>query len=736
MRRFTINLRAKFDLMRALGVHGALFFMFVATICAVKPKIAHAADVRVPLTIDYLALREAIKHQMYTGPDGRAPLWNGPDICEFLYATDPAFSRAPAALKFETNASLALGLSVRGKCVSPIKWQGIIEAETAPYIETGLQLKFHVKDLNLLDEHHKKSLVVGKGFDLIKRYFIPRLESFTFDLNPAVQQLSALAEAASTPDVAERISTAMASIHSEPGVAATPDGVRITLVITVPDEGGTVASATPVPLTPEEIAAFEKLLDQWDAFLVFAVKQMGGVTGDEQFRSDILRILLDSRFRLVQAISNPPVTAGSDPVRALFIDEWSQLHDAVKGAAARGTLGTRGLELMSFISAGDALFALDQAAPALGMRISADDLRRLAHILAPSATGDPLVYDYNEDPDLKKMFGVTEPPELPGKIEESDAPVPLPEASGSTTSTATPTASAAASISITAPPVTASPIPTTPPSPAVAASPTPPPSAPPSMTPTATIAPPATASPLPLQTSPTQSVTPATSSWLDWPIRMLSPAEAYAAEPGILGELENVAHVLRRAVVDAQNAATYRADMGRLLDLSADRQFALDEADPRFHPLYKNLVLSAAWQESCWRQFILVDGRVRWLESSTGDIGLMQVNKRVWRGFYNIDRLKWDVLYNAGAGSEILGRMMDAAVSSGGRTPSGDSLARSAYAAYNGGPGALHRWLRHEPPEQRAIDNAFWQKYQAVKSGQSIDIMSCVESWGHSPGHQ
>jgi Transglycosylase SLT domain len=216
---------------------------------------------------------------------------------------------------------------------------------------------------------------------------------------------------------------------------------------------------------------------------------------------------------------------------------------------------------------------------------------------------------------------------------------------------------------------------------------------------------------------------------------MLSPAEACAAEPGILGELESVAHVLRRAVVDAQNAAEYRADMGRLLDLSADRQFAVDDADLRFRPLYKNLVLSAAWQESCWRQFILVDARVRWLESSTGDIGLMQVNKRVWRGFYNIDRLKWDVLYNAGAGTEILGRMMDDAVSSGGRTPSPDSLARSAYAAYNGGPGALHRWQRHEPAEQRAIDDAFWEKYQAVKRGDSIDIMSCVESWGHAAGH-
>ena len=39
--------------------------------------------------------------------------------------------------------------------------------------------------------------------------------------------------------------------------------------------------------------------------------------------------------------------------------------------------------------------------------------------------------------------------------------------------------------------------------------------------------------------------------------------------------------------------------------------------------------------------------------TATGDLGVMQVNKHVWRGFYDIDRLKWDVLYNAGAGCEI-----------------------------------------------------------------------------------
>jgi hypothetical protein len=699
-RRSFNNFRANFDMMRAIVVRLALFVSIAAATVAFPQQSAHAGDVRVPLTIDYYALTAAIRHQLYTGPGGRAPVWNGASPCQYFNATDPMFSHAGEALKFETAASLALGVSVGDHCVGPVEWNGIIEAETSPYLAPGLQLKFHVQDLNLLNPQHQKTLIVGKGFDLIKGNLIPLVETFTYDLNPAVQQLSALAEAASTSDVAERVRTAMATLRSDPQVTANEDGVRITLIITVPDVQ-LAAQGTPAPLTPEEIAAFEKLLDQWDAFLAFAVKQMGGAVGDPQFRAAIMRILLDSRYRLVDALANPAANqGGGDPVRVLFLDEWNQLHDAIKSAASRGALGGRGLELMSFISAGDALFALDQAAPALGMRISADDLRRLAHILAPTATGDPLEYNFDEDPTLKHLFGVPEPPSMPGPIEESDIPPSSPEASPSAAAAPAPSAGSSPAAASPAAPMTIVPSPT-PPMPPAAASPTP----------------------------------DASSSWLEPPLRWLSPADACAEEPGLIANLERAALKLKRVIVSTANVDSYRSNMETLLQLSAERELQTDPIDGKYTATYETLVKSAAWQESCWRQFVVVNGRVRWLESSTGDVGLMQVNKRVWRGFYSVPRLEWDVLYNAGAGAEILMRMLSYAIDDrhGGVAP--DAAARSAYAAYNAGPRALHRWTKREPPELKAIDDSFWSKYQSIKRGNSIDILSCAENWGHAPGH-
>src|SRR5262249_24868583 len=265
------------------------------------------------------------------------------------------------------------------------------------------------------------------------------------------------------------------------------------------------------------------------------------------------------------------------PVRTLFVDTWQRLGLAVRAAARRGQFGSRSLQFLSFISAGDALFALDQAAPPLRMRISADDLRGLEHIIAADVAGVPLEFNFAEDPELRRLLGPTLVP-LTGTPESSPtispSPVETPGAAG------------------------------------------------PSSNPT-----------------PTPQGTPQTSGWLHIPWSLLEPRDACAAEPlGIVPQLNQVAVRLRRIVVDEANALSYRGDMERLLGLSVQRQLEASDLDPRFHATFHKLVKSAAWQESCWRQFIKRDDRVTWLESSTGDIGLMQVNKHVWRGFYNLEK--------------------------------------------------------------------------------------------------
>ena len=680
----------------------AIVVIFIA-----RPARARASQVRIPLTIDYITLREALKRKLYTAPGGRAELWNGLDDCQFLYAENPEFARATAGgaatVQLETANSLGLGVAMGSRCLNAVQWSGIVQALGVPYIAPGLQLKFHFTDLNVFDSAHQKTVLVGQGFDLIKGYLIPRLDDFSYDLNPAVQQLAAMIADSVPPDAADRVRAAVASLTAEPNIAALDDGIRVTLVMTVPD----VPALTAIPgaassPTPAELKAFQDTLDQWDAFMVFSIKQLGGAVGDQQFRDQLLQILLDSRYRLVDALNNPSAAAGPDPVRLLFLDEWTQLHDAVRAAAQRGMLGARALEFMSFISAGDALFALDQAAPALGVRISAADLRRLAHIMAPTATADPLQFNYGEDRDLKKLFAVPEPPASHHPIEEEDIPPSTPAASPGASTTGVPT-------------------------------------------PTPTPAPSArlfrnylaryfTGEAASRSEAGEGSALSGLSLRL---LALLSPPDADAAEESdtaLMPRLQDVANRLYRLVVNEANADAYRIDMGMLLKLSAEHQLGEGGVAADNAQTYLALVLSTAWQESCWRQFVTDGARIRWLESATGDIGLMQVNKHVWRGFYDIERLKWDVLYNAGAGCEILARMMQYASAAQPKfdpVPIASHLARSAYAGYNGGPGACNRWRRREPPALKQIDASYLEKYRAVETGTPIDILSCARSWGH-----
>ena len=118
------------------------------------------------------------------------------------------------------------------------------------------------------------------------------------------------------------------------------------------------------------------------------------------------------------------------------------------------------------------------------------------------------------------------------------------------------------------------------------------------------------------------------------------------------------------------------------------------------------------------------------LRSDSGDVGLMQVNERVWRGFYDLQKLRWDIRYNADAGAEVLLQyLVNYALKKAEHKHAGgaDNLARASYSAYNSGPGSINRY-RNPRAGGRAkkIDQAFWTKYQLVKQGKELQVAECL----------
>ena len=375
--------------------------------------------------------------------------------------------------------------------------------------------------------------------------------------------------------------------------------------------------APPAPAAPEraltraELAQWEAMLDYWDGFLAFLVKDLAAGASPDM-RTELLDLLLTARREVTAVLARGP-EPGVDPVRPLFLRLWERLRDIMRRAGGKGGDDARALRYVVFLAAGDALTAIEAAAPAAGLDFSADGLRRLARTLAPSYAGDPLDYSTRAGPPA------------PGAV-----PVPGPRR----------------------PP------------------------------------------PRRIRRKPPA----APRSWLR------AVARAPVGDADEADEWRYLAERLDRWVPTTRRAfATYREivepppDARRRALLrrgSRGRAFraALPATSSRPSPGRR----AAGASSSATRAGIVP------IQSSTGDVGMMQINVRVWRGFFNPVKLRWNAGYNAGAGTEILWQLLGRYGVREARERLSDA-ARSSYSAYHGGP---RRYRRYRSPDASAGDAA------------------------------
>jgi Transglycosylase SLT domain len=186
---------------------------------------------------------------------------------------------------------------------------------------------------------------------------------------------------------------------------------------------------------------------------------------------------------------------------------------------------------------------------------------------------------------------------------------------------------------------------------------------------------------------------------------------------------------LNQWVPEEKELQSYLLEVRNLLAALGDRVGVKSELAEQHKALYRQIVFTAAWQESCWRQFIKKGKTVIPLASASGDLGLMQVNRNTWRNLYDLKRLGGDIEYNGNAGGEILAYYLSRyAIRKNEDKQQGGNLARATYAAYNGGPSHLARYrAAKQDPELKKVDEAFWDKFQAVSSGRELEVQRCYQ---------
>jgi hypothetical protein len=434
-----------------------------------------------------------------------------------------------------------------------------------------------------------------------------KVEGLKIEAAQGLLRLSGPGRGAAPPTHAAAMEQALQSLEiGEPRIE--PAQLVIPLALEMPDAwlATPPAATSAAPLTEAELEALEEALEPWDAFLVYIVRHVARDDQDAKLRQRLFTLLLESRYQLAGILAGELVASG-DPLRALFLETWSELRAIL--------LETKRYSL--FVDASDVLAALEAAAP--GLPLSAEGLRQLARSLNPAQSADPLAYEWSVDRELGELFGVEE-------------------------------------------------------------------------------------------ISETERAPPPTKSWLDFLI-----PRAYAETP------------IDRWVPKRDELGTYQIRVGALLRKTSAAELERAKLATPYAEIYRHLVPTTALIESCWRQFVVRGGRVTYLRSQAASVGIMQINQRVWRGFYDLERLRWDTAYNIRAGAQILARYLkDYAIPFAERTGDPDHVARAAYAVYNAGPRAVGRFTKSPPhPREARVDEKLWALYQGIAAGGQVHLATC-----------
>ncbi|MGR9045062.1 MAG: hypothetical protein ACU83N_07190 [Gammaproteobacteria bacterium] len=346
-----------------------------------------AAQVTVPVPIDYGLIKNLLVTQLYTGPNTTAHLWKDGHGCSFLDLSNPQLDAQQGQVRMINDVKTRLGTAMNGQCLTLLEWSGRLETYQQPKLDTeGAVLSFPVTKAVAYDSSGH-TLTINQLQDLIRRFAEPKLASLQIDLNESRAEIEkTLAQFIPAPNKPQ-VKTLLDSLKFS-DAQAEKNGLIVKIGFEVPDQTGIAEPPKPAPaFTDAEMKQWQTAWKEWDVFLTDAVNQATADTHSEELRETLLDILLEARSAFQAGLSGQ-ATVGKDPVRTFFNTTWDRLAPVLR-TIARELPGTEGLRYLTFIAATDVLYELESIGAPLGLEISSEGLRRLARILIAKRSKQP-----------------------------------------------------------------------------------------------------------------------------------------------------------------------------------------------------------------------------------------------------------------------------------------------------------------------------------------------------------
>ncbi len=155
----------------------------------------------------------------------------------------------------------------------------------------------------------------------------------------------------------------------------------------------------------------EEVGQNWDAFLTVVIKRAGRDAPPGSLRDDLLAVLLEERHLVVSMLTDVTVDA-PELMSAMFETSWEQLSPLLR-RIAEDLPPSAASRYRKFVEVGELMRAAERLGVSRELAGSPESLRKLAQILLDDDEQDPLRYDTDVDPELRRIFGFGEPLEPP-----------------------------------------------------------------------------------------------------------------------------------------------------------------------------------------------------------------------------------------------------------------------------------------------------------------------------------